>query len=211
MGGWVQSQFDPTKMTFDSQFQNGQFNSSLPGQTFSQTSTSFIDAAVGVSYSDMIANGTEFYLGGSLYHFNKPKASFNNDMIILKPRYVFNLGVNMKSGDYDNVFVYVDHIRQAANVQTLMGMYYRHILIDNEDDQNVSVSAGGIYRLADAIIPVIKLEFLKVCIGVSYDVNISRLNTASQYRGGFEITASYKSSLNIRNSSLNNMKCPVAF
>lgn len=212
LGGWVQSQFDPTKMTFDDQFQNGQFNpANSTNQTFSQTSTSFLDAAVGISYSDMVANGTEIYLGGAYYHFNKPRASFNGEKLILQPRYVANLGIKMKSGENDLVYVYVDHIRQESHRQTLTGIHFQHFFSNYEDDENISLTLGGIYRWADAIIPVLKFEFLKMAIGISYDINISRLNTASQLRGGFEITASCKSSLNMRNSSQNQTKCPPRF
>ena len=60
----------------------------------------------------------------------------------------------------------------------------------------------------DAFIPVVKLDLVKFGFGLSYDVNISKLATASHSRGGMEFTLSYKSQLNYRNSDLRQTNCP---
>ena len=43
----------------------------------------------------------------------------------------------------------------------------------------------------DALIPYVGLEFGDFRLGASYDVNISSLKTASQSRGGLEISLIY--------------------
>lgn len=48
-------------------------------------------------------------------------------------------------------------------------------------------SIGGYYRNKDSVIPVVLLEVGSYALGVSYDVNISKLHAASDYRGGIEI------------------------
>jgi hypothetical protein len=48
------------------------------------------------------------------------------------------------------------------------------------DDDNKGITAGLLYRLDDAIIPVIQLQLGKFTIGTSYDINISKLTVASQ-------------------------------
>ena len=78
-------------------------------------------------------------------------------------------------------------------------MMYSHDLFVL-DDEHKAITAGILYRWDDAIIPVIQLELSKFTIGTSYDVNISKLVVASQYRGGFELTLSYKDFLNNRKS-----------
>ena len=51
---------------------------------------------------------------------------------------------------------------------------------------------GGFYRIGDAIILMSKFQFNKnYTVGLSYDVNISRLNVASRLRGGPEVSFSY--------------------
>lgn len=214
IAGMVQNQFDPTKMTFDDQFQNGAYNpGNITRQTFKKTSESYFDASVGLAYSNII-NGTDnkFYIGAAYYHLNKPKLSFFDDAVILKPRIVINAGLNMATGQLDNIYLYGDYIVQGGSRQALMGLLYSHALNDYTDDNNkYAINFGGFYRWADAIVPVVKLELNKVSLGLSYDVNVSKLKTASQLRGGFEITGSFKSFLNIRSSSRGRVECPVTF
>jgi hypothetical protein len=45
-----------------------------------------------------------------------------------------------------------------------------------------------ISNIIDAIIPQIYLGISNFSIGMSYDINVSRLNQASNYRGGFELS-----------------------
>jgi len=212
IGGLVQSQFDPTKLPFDYQFQNGPFNPLNPtSQTFSKTSITYFDASVGMSYSDRIGENTKFYLGGAYFHANKPKVSFLDDKVLLKPRSVINAGLSIETSEYDNFYIFGDYISQAGNRQGLMGLMYSHIIGEYMEDDNVSLSLGAFYRWGDAVIPAIKLNLYKVSLGISYDMNVSKLSRASQLRGGYEFTASYRSFLNIRNTRLNKVKCPVTF
>jgi hypothetical protein len=68
----------------------------------------------------------------------------------------------------------------------------------SDETNNIAISFGGSLRWGDAFIPIVRLELKKLFFGTSYDVNLSKLKSASQFRGGFEITAGYKSYLNIR-------------
>jgi hypothetical protein len=54
-----------------------------------------------------------------------------------------------------------------------------------------AISLGAYYRIGDAIIPSLLLEFGSFAIGMGYDVNISRLKAATQARGGMEISIRY--------------------
>jgi hypothetical protein len=71
-----------------------------------------------------------------------------------------------------------------------------------------TVHAGAFLRWQDAVIPVLKLDRRPVSIAISYDVNISPLKTASQGRGGFELSVSYIGFLNRENSSIDKVLCP---
>ena len=116
-------------------------------------------------------------------HLNKPRISFYDNAVVLKPRVVINAGLNMTTGDLDNFYIYGDYIMQSGNRQILTGMLYGHALNDyNDEDHKYAIYFGGFLRWADAFVPVAKLEFDKVNIGLSYDINISKLKTASQLR-----------------------------
>ena len=68
-------------------------------------------------------------------------------------------------------------------------------LMDPEDPKYV-FSAGAFMRWKDAMIPVAKMEYKPFTISVSYDANVSQLKTASNSRGGFELSISYQTFLN---------------
>ena len=60
-----------------------------------------------------------------------------------------------------------------------------------------AISGGILYRVNDAIIPQLLLEFANFGIGLSYDVNISSLSQATHKAGGLEISLKYS---NIRDA-----------
>lgn len=98
-------------------------------------------------------------------------------------------------------FIYGDYIVQGEHRQALMGMMYSIILGDYVEDDKVSISFGTFYRWDDTQIPKKKLEYHRLGIVLCYDANIYKLSAASHYRGAFELTVSFKSFINIRNSS----------
>ena len=211
LGGPVLQRFDPTKLRFSDQFVNGAYASTNPPrQTFSKTNITYWDAAAGLTYSSTFGYDNSYYIGAGYFHFTQPKVAFEptND-IRLNKKLVINAGLSTPASEYDRIIFYVDHFIQGGHNQSQGGVIYRHSLIKEDEDLGVDIAAGVFYRWNDAVIPVIKLNYYKINIGLSYDANISKLKTASQYRGGFEVTLSYNNFLNIRNPT--QVKCPANF
>jgi Type IX secretion system membrane protein PorP/SprF len=86
-------------------------------------------------------------------------------------------------------------------------LYGFDIIQRYEDEQKLAVYFGGMYRWNDAVIPVLKLNIYNLGVGLSYDINISKLKTASQWRGGFEFTLGYIAKLTHRSEYSNKVKC----
>jgi hypothetical protein len=110
--------------------------------------------------------------------------------------------------------LYGDYFKQygdkfkSVGISTLqVGMMLKRDLVVVDDDRT-SFTIGVLYRWDDAIIPVAQMELSKFIIGVSYDVNVSKLVVASQYRGGFELTLSYRDFLNSRKREQRQTRCP---
>jgi len=70
------------------------------------------------------------------------------------------------------------------------------------------VHAGAYLRWNDAIIPVAKIEMRPLSIALSYDVNVSKLSSASRGRGGFEVSLAWQKFLDRENSAKNAVRCP---
>ena len=209
MAGGVQQRFDPTKLTFDDQYINGSFEMTNPTkQIFGQTNDSYWDIAAGLSYSSVIGNDIRYYAGLGLFHFTRPKVAFTSAYDVkLNQKWVVNMGVSAPVSEYNRVILYGDYFSQGGHRLVQGGFLYSHDFIVYDDDDKVSMAAGAFYRWDDAIIPVVRFDYYNLGIGVSYDVNISKLSQASQMRGGLELTLSYKTYLNIVNTSLNKVRC----
>ena len=213
MGGPVQQRFDPTNLKFDDQFVNGAYSAANPTQqSFSSTDVMYVDGSVGLTFSSTLNNDIDYYIGAAYFHFTKPKVAFNKDLdVTLNRKLVVNAGLSAPTSDYDKFILYADYFTQGGSNQAQGGFMYKHDLVQQDEDESISVSAGGFLRWNDAVMPVIKLDYYKLGIGLTYDVNISKLRTASQMRGGLELSLSYKSYLNINNTSANKTRCPVTF
>lgn len=212
MGGVAGNQFDPTQMRLADQYRNGGFAAGNPTmQKVERTGYTYWDASTGLTYSSSFGEDSRYYIGAALYHFNNPKIAFNstNSDVFLDRRWIINAGMNMRTSDYNKLVGFIDYIRQGGHTQLLGGIMYGTEISQSYDDEDAAVTlyGGSFVRWGDAVIPVVKLDMKKVSLGLSYDVNISKLNVASNWRGGFELTACYKAFLRTRSSTLDKVRC----
>jgi type IX secretion system PorP/SprF family membrane protein len=211
MGGTVSESFDPGKLQFDDQFVNGSYSSTNPtSETFNRTNFSYWDASTGLSFTSLIKNNLKFYFGAGLFHFTNPRLSFMADNNIrLNKKWVFNTGLSTYTNTFNRIVIYADYFMQGGDKMAQGGFLFTHNFDEAGDDAKLALSGGLVYRYKDAIIPVIKLNTNKLLIGLSYDVNTSKLKTASSYRGGFELTLSYMGLWNKANSDAEKVHCPI--
>ncbi|MFT3682519.1 MAG: PorP/SprF family type IX secretion system membrane protein [Ferruginibacter sp.] len=212
MGGFMQQKFDPTKLVLNDQFitgANGSFSiAPASNQAFTNTDVSYRDLAVGLSYNGELNGSIDYFIGGAMFHVARPNvAFFESNTVKLNRKLTVNAGMSIASGEFDELILYGDYFRQGGNSTVQGGFMYRHDLYVSDDDRK-GITGGVLYRWNDAVIPVLQLELSNFNIGASYDVNVSKLVKASQYRGGVEITLAYKNFLNVRKSELRTTRCP---
>ncbi len=212
MAGLVQRRLDMSKMTTNNQYDGNGYNPSLGhGETFTNGNFSYLDASVGMSYNSSIRDSEtdNFFVGLAYHHFNRPKNSFyKNPEIELNPKWVGSVGVRFGLNETSFFTLQGDYSKQGAFQQAIMGALYSYKLGTDYENPTHIVHLGGFLRWKDAFIPVIKLEFIPFSVGLSYDVNVSQLRTASQGRGGFELSVSYRAFFDRNNSSRDAVLCP---
>lgn len=189
MGGLVQRRFDPSKMTTNSQYDNGGL-----GENLANSQYSYLDGSVGMSYNSNLNFNPDntFYIGAAYHHFNRPNNSFyRNATIELHPKWVFSGGLKLGVSDYAYLTVQADHSRQGGFAETMAGIMYGLKLGEDPDNPAYTLHAGSFLRWNDALIPVIKIDYTPFSVALSYDVNISKLKPSSYGRGGFELSVSY--------------------
>lgn len=176
-------------------------NEPINGQ---RITVNYFDFNAGMLYSGSTNGYNNFYFGTSFYHINRPKESFNGIYYLLNPRLTVHAGGYFPVGHYSTLHLSALHSRQAGATNTVVGGALA--LNVNYDEANpTSVYFGSWMRFNDAVIPYLGLEFNGLRFGATYDVNISELKTASQYRGGLEISLIY---IKRHNEGRKNIPCP---
>jgi len=136
----------------------------------------------------------KWYAGVALHHINKPSVGFGTANSVdskLPMKLTVSGGLAFVVDDMDDRLIFhADVIRQKPHDEILVGAMFKKWLYNEtgEADRGVSLSMGAVYRWADAICPVIKLNVNQWGAGISYDSNISKFSAASQLRGGLDLT-----------------------
>ncbi|MCC6287082.1 MAG: PorP/SprF family type IX secretion system membrane protein [Chitinophagaceae bacterium] len=207
-GTFANKRLDISKATFEDMLRADGFTGTTQEDFVSNTSNinlNYFDVNAGLLYSGSTDGYNNFYLGVSTYHINRPKESFTGGNYILNPRLTVHGGGYVPVGRITTLHASFIHQRQAGASETVAGAALSFKLNDDEDTET-ALYTGLWYRFKDAFIPYVGIEFAGVRIGYSYDVNNSSLNTASNSRGGNEISLIY-----IRKASDPNRKklgCP---
>jgi type IX secretion system PorP/SprF family membrane protein len=212
MGGYVQRRIDRSKMTTNNQYGPNGYNPSLPdGESFTQSSYHYWDGSLGMSYNSSI-NGSEtdnFFVGLAYHHFNRPLNSFyKNPPVELNPKWVASGGVRFTASEVSYITIQADYSKQGEYTETIAGATYSVKIGDDYANPLYTLHFGGYLRIKDAFIPFLKFDYRPFSIGFSYDANVSQLKTASQGRGGFELSISYAGFLDRGNTTKDAVVCP---
>ena len=212
MGGLVQKRIDRSKITTNNQFDGTAFNPSLAdGETLLNASYGYLDASFGASFNTTFGTDEKnsLFFGTGFHHMHRPSNSFyRSPAAALHPKYVFSGGVKFAIDDFTSFTLQADQSVQGSFNETIGGALYSFGVGGDPELPAYTLHAGAFLRWKDALIPVIKIDYHPFAIGLSYDVNVSQLKTASQGRGGFELSISYIGFLNRDNSSKDKILCP---
>lgn len=191
--GYVSRSIDVSKMTFDNQYQNGSYNPSNGNgeRQMPDPKLNHWDIGAGISFNSSPSENIAYYFGVSSYHFATPKNSFyysNTSPIRLEARWNVNLGINAVLNETWGVQIYGNYMIQGPFHETIAGGLLKWSKTDYEERYPFALYAGALYRFGDAIVPTLKMDWKGQTFSFSYDLNISTLRTASNLKGGFELT-----------------------
>jgi type IX secretion system PorP/SprF family membrane protein len=152
--------------------------------------SSYFDLNAGVLYTASTTDQNNFYAGVSMYHINRPKQQFTGAFFLLNPRTTFHTGGYFPVGQTTTLHLSGLYSTQAKTSETVVGGAFQ-LPFGTEDQNPSSLYVGSWFRLKDAIIPYVGLEFGDLRLGATYDITMSSLRTASNSRGGMEISLIY--------------------
>ncbi|MCB0515858.1 MAG: PorP/SprF family type IX secretion system membrane protein [Chitinophagales bacterium] len=201
-GGYVQKSIDFSKLTFENQFDGTGFNTLLPnGESIEDYSFGYFDFRAGGLISSVVNKQVSLYLGAAMFHLSEPTEQFltndNGGANTLDRRVVLHGGANLSlSRDISLVpnFIYMKQgPASEINVGALFGYQFAGGGNSYSSRNNGSTFFLGLqYRVKDAFIPLIGLEYEDFRFGLSYDVNVSELKTATLGQGGVELSITYE-------------------
>ncbi len=165
----------------------------------------YFDLNAGILYSGSTTGENNFYAGASVYHINQPKESFLNASWSISPRATLHGGGYFPIGEITKFHASgIFQIQNKASEIVFGGAV--SATPDGDGPNPTSVYLGSWYRVNDALIPYFALEFTGIRIGASYDINMSSLKSASQSRGGLEVSIIY---IHRSNPGGRGIPCPV--
>jgi len=197
-GTYGNQSLDGTRLTFEDGLQlDGTFLRSPTEAINSEfISVHYFDASLGVLYNATTNGNNNFYLGASAYHLNHPKLSFLGvDTINVPTRVTLHGGGFFPiTGSPSTIYVSGLVNNQAGAREYVLGGAWA-VAASTDETNPVNFYAGLWGRFTnnttDALIPYVGLDYSDFSLGITYDVNVSSLQTASQSRGGIEVSLIY--------------------
>ena len=212
--GYIHRNVDMSKMTFSSQYLTGtgysSYNASGENATFKSLSAFDLGAGVSINSSIGQDNKANYYAGVSLFHINRPTEIFNGgySTVKLPMKWQINAGINFVMSERFSLALHGNSSSQGAYRETLLGGLLTFHGVTPGLPSIFAFSFGGFYRLDDAYIPTIKIDYSNVSLGVSYDVNSSSLATGGNSTSATELTLYVRSKYTHKNNPRDGVMCP---
>ncbi len=198
-GGVAQRSVKYDDLRWANQFDGMNYQSTLPSfEPEAANSLVYPDLGAGLLYnykkSEGYITGNDNFkltLGASLAHPLQPKYSFYGSDEKLYMKMIVHgyslIGLKNTPLSLEPAFMYY---RQGPAQEIYFGTMVKYMLKEESKYtgyvKGSAISFGLYYRNADALVPAFMIEMGQYSFGMSYDVNVSKLKTASFGRGGFE-------------------------
>lgn len=194
-GAFSQKSIQWDQLYFANQFDGAAFNPDIPNfENYTGDNINNIDVALGLVYKGKFNKHFSAEVGGALNHLTTPQENFLNNTT---GDNVNELGMRITGhgkfiiGITDNFSIIPTALfmTQSGAQEIVAGADLGYYL------KNPSFPAtfylGAYSRFGDALIPHLALDFKNVRLGLSYDVNNSDLQVATNSKGGLEISLVY--------------------
>jgi type IX secretion system PorP/SprF family membrane protein len=192
-------------LSFASQFEGNNYDPSLSsGEKVVYRQFTTTDVAAGLAYEYNTSKADQdhddikaYRIAFGAFHLNRPEQNFGAGSSYKMPirfAYSFTSNLDLEDTKFSITPTLIFQTQGKFN-QLLGGTYLKYrtntgTKTTGQRTQN-GIGIGLFYRVNDALIPKFMFESGDFAMGVSYDVNLSGYRTASNYRGGFEVSIRY--------------------
>ena len=159
-------------------------------ENLSNFNFTFPDISVGVANQNYLNEDLLLETGIAFFHINKPKQSFtDDDAVRLHQKINFHTALNYAYTDNLSIQPKLVFSNQDTDKEFLLGCGVNYLL---EGEKDILLKSGIADRFNDALILYFGAEIDGLSCILSYDVNTSSLNNASNNKGGFEFALVYQ-------------------
>ena len=196
--GFISKSSNSAGLTFPSQYdrQTGGFNEALDNGEIELSETlNYYDLGIGFSWQRILSDKVNFKAGFSSLHINEGQETFLNSNNRKKAGYGFQYKLNYKFHHSYNLEPYFSYYQTVAASELVWGSAIELRIFESEKVKYIKpflYLRNGFDRNADAIVIGSEIGVGVIDIGLSYDINVSDLEIASNYKGGFELVLVYK-------------------
>jgi type IX secretion system PorP/SprF family membrane protein len=189
--GFNARSIDYSGLTFDEQYDGDVFNPDLGNtESFDGNNHGFLDLAAGLVYTLKLGDETHLGAGVSMQHLNKPDDSFFGESVAVPTRLQVDLLLDARLSDRFDLVPTVLYQSQGSAGELVAGTSLR-ININDRPGKLYNFYVGGFLRMEDAIILSAGLDYNFLHATISYDINTSDLDRASNNKGGPELSLIY--------------------
>jgi type IX secretion system PorP/SprF family membrane protein len=189
--GMNHRQLNFDQLYFNNQYDGVQYNPSLSSnEVLNNDRKTNFSVGIGAVYQYYVNKRFNITGGVGAYNLNKPNQGFYNEVILRDIRInIFAKGIYKIGFDWD-IIPSLNLSFQGKYNEIIFGSSFKYTLIDRLGEYR-ALYAGGWFRNKDAGYLSVGMDYQSWFVGLSYDINFSKLVPASRSRGGFEIAVRY--------------------
>ncbi|MCO6500925.1 MAG: PorP/SprF family type IX secretion system membrane protein [Vicingus serpentipes] len=199
-GNMIQRSIKYDELTWNDQWNGTTFDQQIATiDALGGTTVNALDLSAGVHWYYKVKNNKKFFAGASLSHLNSPNVGFNESSLLLK-KYTFHGGGELPTNKRTSILPNFIFVKQGPNQYIDFGGEFKYSLQENSqytDYKNeMYITLGPYLRWGDAAYVVSRFFWNSFSLGLSYDLNLSSLSTATNGFGGLEVMLGYNVNFN---------------
>lgn len=179
------------QFSFDNQYNGIAYNAALPTfENYQNQKNTNLSIGLGAVYEYFLNDHKKLTGGIGFYNLNRPNQGFFGEKVKRDIRTsLFIKGTYPINFDWD-LIPSISFQIQGKYKEFIIGSSIKYTLIDRLG-QYKAVYLGAWFRNKDAGYLSVGIDYQSWFLGLSYDINISKLIPASNLRGGIEVAARY--------------------
>lgn len=179
------------QFTFDNQYNGRRFDRSIDqGENFDRNTIRGFNLNTGLGLEYQVEDRKNYQVGVSFFNLSSSNQSFQGSNVPLDIRTTFNIQVDHIISDKMDIIPSVLFSNQGPFKELMIGSNLRY-RFNGVNYLKKNLYGGIWYRNQDAVVVSAGMDYYQWNVGLSYDINTSELESASNNRGGLEIAITY--------------------